>query len=85
MSCLLLSQGSYSPKDDCTAALSRVRAPPAFGFLQQNPGKGQGPLPQVKHPPPRSCSFAAREITRSRKVVLAERLREQGNAQKNRK
>ncbi|CAE7514091.1 unnamed protein product [Symbiodinium natans] len=47
--------GSYSPKDDCTAALSRV-----------------------KHPPPRSCSFAAREITRSRKVVLAERLREQG-------
>ncbi|CAE7750922.1 unnamed protein product [Symbiodinium sp. KB8] len=47
--------GSYSPKDDCTAALSRV-----------------------KHPPPHGCSFASREITRSRRVVLAEQLRAQG-------
>mmetsp|Transcript_44326 Transcript_44326/g.103596 ORF Transcript_44326/g.103596 Transcript_44326/m.103596 type:complete len:308 (+) Transcript_44326:77-1000(+) len=47
--------GSYSPKDDCTAALSRV-----------------------KHPPPHGCSFASREITRSRRIVLAEQLRAQG-------
>lgn len=47
--------GSYSPKDDCTAALSRV-----------------------KHPPPHGCSFASREITRSRRVFLAEQLRAQG-------